>query len=85
MSTRARLAKLEQSRKHTTSAPKHIIATFLQVPDDAALYGTNVTEDNQVTFYAATLKKAYAMREQYLSEHGDFIALVSPFKMATTF
>lgn len=74
-----RLEALEQ-RTRSTDTPKRLIATQIIATDDTALHGQHTTVDNVVTFYNATLKQAYADREQWLSEQpAGLIAMVSPF------
>lgn len=77
---RKRLAELEQRQVRAATSPMRLIATALQVPADADLNGTHTTSGNVVTFYNATLKQAYADRQQWLSEQSaGLIAMVSPF------
>lgn len=80
VSIQKRLAKLEAISPAGTATKKvTIIGTAIIATDDAALHGTHSTVDSVVTFYGATLADAYQVREAWLSEHKDVVALVSPF------
>lgn len=74
-----RLEALEQRVQVATSQPKQIIGTALAITTDEP-YTT--TSDNTVTFHNHTLKKAYAMREVWLTEQKDTVVLTSPFDSA---
>lgn len=76
---KSRLLKLEQSRQHATNTPKRLIGTQIIATDDTALHGTHSAEGDMFTFYNATLKQAFADREQWLSEQSNLIAMVAPF------
>lgn len=79
VSIQKRLAKLERSAPTSTATKKiTIIGTAIIATDDTALHGTHSTVDSVVTFYAATLADAYTLREKYLSEQKDVVALVAP-------
>ena len=70
-----RLEALEQRVQVATSQPKQIIGTRLAVTTGEP-HAT--TENNIVTFHAASLRDAYAMREVWLAEQKNTIALISP-------
>ena len=70
-----RLEALEARVQVATSQPKQIIGTRLEITPSEP-YTT--TSDNIVTFHSHTLKAAYAMREAWLAEQKNTIALVSP-------
>lgn len=79
MSITKRLEALE-ARTRSTDTPKTLIATQIIATDDAALHGQHTTVDNIVTFYGQTLMDAYKLREVYLADQTDVIALMSPFE-----
>lgn len=70
-----RLEALEQRVQVAPAQKMQIIATALAV---TANEPRTTTHDNMVTFHAASLRDAYAMREAWLAEQKNTIALVSP-------
>lgn len=70
-----RLEALEQRVQVAPAQKMQIIATALAVTDNDA---HTTTHDNMITFHSHTLKAAYAMREAWLAEQKNTIALVSP-------
>ena len=71
-----RLEALEQRLPVAPAQPMQIIGTALAITTDAP---HTTTAGNIVTFHSHTLKSAYAMRQAWLTEQKDTIALVSPF------
>lgn len=77
MSISKRLAQLEaRQHKHSTQAPKRLIATALQVTNAEP----HITEaGGVVTFHNKTLAAAFEQRQVWLSEQpAGVIAMVSP-------
>lgn len=70
-----RIAALEARQVSTSAAPKHLIATALEVTDAEP----HVTEAaGVITFLNKTLALAFADRVQWLSQQTGVIAMVSP-------
>lgn len=70
-----RLEALEQRVQVAPAQRMKIIATGLEVTTGDP-YTT--TSDNTVTFHAASLREAFAMRERWLAEQKNAIVLISP-------
>lgn len=70
-----RLEALEQRVQVATAQPMQIIGTALNVTTDAP---HTTTADNIVTFHAASLRDAFALREAWLAEQKNTIILTSP-------
>ncbi len=70
-----RLEVLEQRVQVATAQPMQIIATALAV---TANEPHTTTADNIVTFHAASLRDAFALREAWLAEQKNTIVLTSP-------
>lgn len=70
-----RLEALEQRKQVATGQPKQIIGTRLETTTGAP---HTTTSGNIVSFHHRTLKEAFALREAWLAEQKDTIALVSP-------
>ena len=70
-----RLEALEQRVQVAPAQKMQIIATGLEVTTSDP-YTT--TENNIVTFHAASLREAFAMRERWLAEQKNTIVLISP-------
>ena len=70
-----RIAALEARQVSISTAPKHLIATALEV-SDAEPYITEA--GGVVTFHNKTLALAFADRVQWLSQQTGVIAMVSP-------
>lgn len=72
-----RLAQLEARQVSISTAPKRLIATALQVTDEAP----HVSElGGVVTFHNKTLAAAFEQRQVWLSEQpAGVVAMVSPF------
>lgn len=68
-----RLEALEQRVQVATAQPMEIIGTALNVTTDTP---HTTTADNIVTFHAASLRDAYAMREQFITEQKNKIFLI---------
>lgn len=79
MTIKARLTKrlevLEQRVQVATAQPMQIIGTALAVTTNEP---HTTTADNIVTFHAASLRDAFALREAWLAEQKDTIVLTSP-------
>lgn len=70
--------ELLESRVQVAPAQKmKIIGTALNVTTNEP---HTTTENNMVTFHAASLRDAYAMREAWLAEQKNTIVLTSPVK-----
>ena len=70
-----RIAALEARQVSISTAPKHLIATALEVSDAEP----HVSElGGVVTFHNKTLALAFADRVQWLSQQTGVIAMVSP-------
>ncbi len=76
MSIRKRLAQLEQRQVSITTAPKHLIATALQVTNAEP----HITEaGGVVTFHNKTLAAAFEQRQVWLSSQpANVVAMVCP-------
>lgn len=70
-----RLEALESRVQVAPAQKMQIIGTALNVTTDAP---HTTTSDNMVTFHAASLRDAFAMREAWLAEQKDTIVLTSP-------
>lgn len=70
-----RLEALEQRVQVAPAQKMQIIATALAVTTGDP---HTTTQENVVTFHAASLREAFAMREAWLAEQKNTIALVSP-------
>lgn len=70
-----RLDALEQRVQVATAQPMQIIGTALNVTTDAP---HTTTAGNIVTFHAASLRDAFALREAWLAEQKNTIILTSP-------
>lgn len=70
-----RLEALEQRIPVAPAQKMKIIATALAVTTGEP---RAVTSDNMVTFHAASLREAYALREAWLAEQKNTIVLTSP-------
>jgi hypothetical protein len=71
-----RLEALEQRVQVAPAQKMQIIATALEVTTGDP---HTTTHDNMVTFHAASLREAFAMREAWLAEQKNKIVLTSPF------
>lgn len=70
-----RIAALEARQVSIGTAPKHLIATALEVSDAEP----HITEAaGVITFHNKTLALAFADRVQWLSQQTGVIAMVSP-------
>ena len=70
-----RLEALESRVQVAPAQKMKIIATALEVTTGEP---RAVTSDNMVTFHAASLREAFAMREEWLAKQKNTIVLISP-------
>ena len=70
-----RLELLESRLQVAPAQPMQIIGTALAITTGEP---HTTTADNIVTFHAASLRDAFAMREQWLAKQKNTIALTSP-------
>ena len=68
-----RLEVLEQRVQVAPAQPMQIIGTALAITTDAP---HTTTADNIVTFHAASLRDAYALREQWMAKQENKIFLI---------